>query len=264
MLLQNKYSRWYFSIIENAKRKDIYEGYIERHHIIPASLGGSSLPDNIVKLTAREHFICHRLLVKFTVGKYKRKMALAVLRLCNPSKFHIEAVRITGRKYEHIKKLVSESKKGVPAHPNVVAAFAKNRNKNGGPNKGKTIHANSKAALLKSRLGIPLTDEHKQKLSAIHAGRTIGDEWKKNMSNAAKNSEAHKANLNKMHQDKIGIPLSSEHKDKLSLALTGRKRTPEEILAISVPKKKIECPHCKMIGGSSQMKRYHFDNCKFI
>jgi len=26
---------------------------------------------------------------------------------------------------------------------------------------------------------------------------------------------------------------------------------------------KVECPHCKKIGGRNQMKRYHFENCKY-
>ena len=29
------------------------------------------------------------------------------------------------------------------------------------------------------------------------------------------------------------------------------------------PKRKVCCPHCNKIGGSSNMKRYHFDNCRF-
>lgn len=28
------------------------------------------------------------------------------------------------------------------------------------------------------------------------------------------------------------------------------------------PKPKLECPHCKKIGGAPQMKRHHFNNCK--
>jgi len=34
----------------------------ERHHILPRSLGGSNDPQNLVKLTVREHYIAHRLL----------------------------------------------------------------------------------------------------------------------------------------------------------------------------------------------------------
>ena len=29
-------------------------------------------------------------------------------------------------------------------------------------------------------------------------------------------------------------------------------------------KPRIECPHCKLVGGISQMKQWHFDNCKNI
>ena len=36
----------------------------ERHHIVPRSLGGSNLDDNIVKLTYREHYVAHLLLCK--------------------------------------------------------------------------------------------------------------------------------------------------------------------------------------------------------
>lgn len=38
--------------------------YYEKHHIIPHSLGGSDLDKNLVLLTAREHYLCHWLLVK--------------------------------------------------------------------------------------------------------------------------------------------------------------------------------------------------------
>ena len=39
-------------------------GYVEKHHIVPKSLGGSNDASNLVKLTAREHFIAHLLLSK--------------------------------------------------------------------------------------------------------------------------------------------------------------------------------------------------------
>ena len=39
-------------------------------------------------------------------------------------------------------------------------------------------------------------------------------------------------------------------------------RTEETKLKMRKPKAKIECPHCKFIGGISTTKRWHFDNCK--
>ena len=51
------------NIIENARNRPI-EGYVEMHHIIPTCLGGTDDIKNLVDLTAREHFIIHKLLVK--------------------------------------------------------------------------------------------------------------------------------------------------------------------------------------------------------
>lgn len=39
-------------------------GYTEKHHILPKSMGGSNEEENLVKLTAREHYIAHLLLHK--------------------------------------------------------------------------------------------------------------------------------------------------------------------------------------------------------
>lgn len=39
--------------------------YTELHHVIPKSLGGSDSKKNLVRLTAREHFIAHALLVRY-------------------------------------------------------------------------------------------------------------------------------------------------------------------------------------------------------
>lgn len=57
------YTRIYNSIIEN-RRNIPYIGYTEKHHIIPASLCGSDDKTNIVRLSAKEHFVCHHLLVE--------------------------------------------------------------------------------------------------------------------------------------------------------------------------------------------------------
>jgi hypothetical protein len=65
---------------------------------------------------------------------------------------------------------------------------------------------------------------------------------------------------------------TEEHSKRTSERLKGTKRGPETGKKISAklmgnknacgPKPRIECPHCGLVGGSSQMKRWHFDNCK--
>jgi hypothetical protein len=55
------YKRIHDKIIERAKTR-ILIGYAENHHIIPKCLGGDNKKSNLIKLTAREHFLVHKLL----------------------------------------------------------------------------------------------------------------------------------------------------------------------------------------------------------
>ena len=80
IFITNRYSRIYFSIIEAARIRILpKDSYKEMHHIIPRSLGGDDSSTNIVALTAKEHLICHKLLVRMTEGVYRGKMAFAVV-----------------------------------------------------------------------------------------------------------------------------------------------------------------------------------------
>jgi hypothetical protein len=101
----NKYHRWYYNIINN-RLKHPPTGYFEKHHIIPKCLGGTNDALNIVCLTAREHFICHILLVKITNGDDNKKMRRAV------GMFKMATSRVhrkpTPKQYQTIRKLTAE------------------------------------------------------------------------------------------------------------------------------------------------------------
>lgn len=57
------YQYHYDRLIETRKNRVHEEGiYYENHHIVMRSMGGSNDPENLVKLTAREHFLAHWLL----------------------------------------------------------------------------------------------------------------------------------------------------------------------------------------------------------
>jgi hypothetical protein len=58
------YEKIYDCIIKRAKTRKL-EGYVEKHHIIPKCMGGSNEKQNIVELTAREHFYVICYYVKF-------------------------------------------------------------------------------------------------------------------------------------------------------------------------------------------------------
>ena len=81
MFLVNKYQKYYYTLCRKAQTREEVEGYTERHHIIPRSLGGSNEKSNIAILTAREHYIAHMLLVRITEGVYKQRMINALFRM---------------------------------------------------------------------------------------------------------------------------------------------------------------------------------------
>ncbi|MGZ7204812.1 HNH endonuclease signature motif containing protein, partial [Streptococcus pyogenes] len=57
------YQRHYNSLMDRAKYRNL-NCYKELHHIIPRCMGGSDDKDNLVYLTAAEHFVAHQLLLK--------------------------------------------------------------------------------------------------------------------------------------------------------------------------------------------------------
>jgi hypothetical protein len=56
------YKRIHDDIINRALTRKALDGYTEKHHVIPKAIGGCDTPENIVLLTAKEHFIIHLLL----------------------------------------------------------------------------------------------------------------------------------------------------------------------------------------------------------
>jgi hypothetical protein len=61
------YKKHYDALIQRARHR-VLEGYSEKHHVLPRCLGGNDDPNNIVKLTAEEHYVAHQLLVKLNPG----------------------------------------------------------------------------------------------------------------------------------------------------------------------------------------------------
>ena len=109
MFLNNKYLKWYNSIIDKAQKRNWnkVDFYVEKHHIVPKSLGGIDDKNNIVTLNAREHFICHLLLTKITSGQEKYKMISAYSKMFSSGKDN-QRYKPNSRFFEMSKKLSSE------------------------------------------------------------------------------------------------------------------------------------------------------------
>lgn len=199
--LFNKYTQWYYDIIENAKIR-IFDKitYVEKHHIIPESLfinrsrngikgsidGNPNSINNIVNLTAREHYIVHQLLVKMTIGLSKKKMLNAIWHMIiHPSKKR--GYKITARLYENIRKDISDQMKN------------------------RIVLDETKKKLSKYNTGRKRLKEIGIKIGNSNRGRKDSDETKKLKSNIAKNRP----------------PMKDETKKKLSIHNTGKKQSEE-------------------------------------
>lgn len=73
-----KYRRWYEELCAKARDQVIPTAYTEIHHIVPRSLGGTDDPSNLVRLSYRQHYVCHWLLTKFHTGRDLQKMQKAL------------------------------------------------------------------------------------------------------------------------------------------------------------------------------------------
>jgi hypothetical protein len=110
--LHNKYTKWYYGIIQSAQNRRLDPGTrVEKHHIIPRSLGGGNEVTNLVALTLREHYVCHLLLTKMCTDKALHKMIHAAWYMARTRK----GIRVPSRTYEVLKekatKLISEASK---------------------------------------------------------------------------------------------------------------------------------------------------------
>lgn len=78
------YQKIYDQIIDRAKkenRQKVKGGtYYETHHITPRCLGGLNQKENLVLLTAREHFVCHWVLCR--IYPNNKKLAKAFNAMC--------------------------------------------------------------------------------------------------------------------------------------------------------------------------------------
>jgi hypothetical protein len=101
-----EYLKIYNQIIERAKTRQL-EGYKEIHHILPKCLGGLNIKENLVELTAREHFLCHMLLCEIYPKENKLKHALFLMSI-GKQKIKENQYVIGSRVYERLKTEYSQ------------------------------------------------------------------------------------------------------------------------------------------------------------
>lgn len=144
------YKKIYNNLIERAKIREL-DTYKEKHHILPKCMGGNNTKENLVCLTAREHYIAHLLLVKIYPSVGGLKMAVwAMINLSN--KQHQRTYTISSRTYETYRIYAS----------NITKKWF-----NDSSNIEKIINRNEKIS--KAHTGRIFTDTHRYNISKNHA-----------------------------------------------------------------------------------------------
>lgn len=149
------YLKHYNSLISKGKNRNLSQGiYTENHHIVPKSEGGSDELTNIVRLTAREHFLAHWLLYRMDPDNTKR--AHSFWRMCRGRGKVLPAnwITVSSRVYEEARlahsKAISKQLKGrkkTPEHiAKVVAATT---------GKKRTVEAKAKMSEAAKKRDIP-------------------------------------------------------------------------------------------------------------
>ena len=187
--LQNKYTKWYFDIIDIALNrgwtKKTSPVYVESHHIIPQSI----LKNNdTVYLTAREHFICHALLSKMLEGNHKYKMLTALIGMKRRTE-RTQYRYINSKLYDLAKKEYSDYKKQQWKTEEYRNYMTKRITETHWDSSGKNNPMYGKKGELCPHFGKSKTKEHKEKIKNALIGQKYSEQRKINMSlNCPKNS----------------------------------------------------------------------------
>jgi len=177
-------------------------------------LGGSENPENLVYLTAREHYIAHRLLVKCLTGKAKAKMVLAWNLMINghAKKYY----KVSSRQYQLLREQYGEAIRQIRTG---ARHSQETKQKISNSQKGKTISERTKkiiSAKNKGRhVGKKMPKSHGEKISKALLGHKKTKEWvdkiNRNPSKIMKTAEKHR-----------GMKRSEESRKRMSDAAKGR------------------------------------------
>jgi len=99
------YKKHYQNLVTSRNNRIVKEGeYYETHHILPKCMGGKNNKENLVVLTAKEHYIAHWLLAKMYPNIWKLKFAFYQMSRMNKKNGRV----ISSIQYARAKKYYSE------------------------------------------------------------------------------------------------------------------------------------------------------------
>jgi len=195
------YEKIYQQLMDRAQPRTL-PGYKERHHIVPKCIGGDNSISNLVYLTAREHFIAHKLLCEIYPDNSKLHYALWMMSNKTQSGNQQRLYNISNREYDRIKLLISETRKSFTHSDDSKKKISQS-------NKGK----------ISWNKGLSHSDDTRQKISTANKGKIAHNKGKKHTVES-------RQKMSVWQQQRINLPKTEEHKQKISKTLIGRKRGP--------------------------------------
>jgi hypothetical protein len=203
------YSKIYSDLIESAKLRPnlpLLNDYMEKHHIIPRSMGGSNSKDNIVSLTAREHFVAHWLLWRI---HRNREMACAFSIMSRTK----NKCYYSSRGYEAARKAIAQVQTGKKHTQQARLKISLGL-------KGRVTSEETKKKLREINLGkkhAPRSQEARKKISEHRKGKTLSEETKKKLSQREITPEW-RQKMSESAKKRKRISYSPEHRQKISEA----------------------------------------------
>lgn len=220
----NKYFSLYVKICERAFSRQ-QPKISEKHHILPRCFkqGGYTDVNNLVHLTPKEHFICHKLLTKcVTDSVLKSKLTYAVWQFT-------KRYSVSAREYNRLKEELSLTYKNIPKseeHKLNLRKPKQNTSKMGrpkgcsNPTKGiKRPHVgkNISAAKKGKNIGIDNhfygkkhSSETIEKLKKINTGKFLSEETRMKMSLTRKDRTPWNAGMKTINNGLITIKIKQE------------------------------------------------------
>ena len=244
------YQKIYNDIINKAKKENriklrktnpLYV-YYENHHILPICLKGTNDPKNLVLLTAREHFICHKLLTYIYPGN--RKIALAYHKMAygNHKNFHISS-----RDYAYARELISKTP---------ISEETKHKQSESHIGFNHTNETKNKIAL--SKIGKHRDEKTKLKCKEAQIGKKKNfkkeslDRQKevfKKYNIECKKNKSYEEQMIELYGEETGLIKAKEYKEKLSKSKKNK------------PRHKKLCPYCNREIAEGNYGKYHGEKC---
>lgn len=226
------YQKHYNQLIQKAISHP-YNGYTEIHHILPRCMGGDNSKTNLVKLSAKQHFVAHHLLFKIYGGS---KLANAWYSMCRVGRGQEERL-VNARLFEWAKmkrsELLSIESRGELNH-----FFGKKHSEESLTKMRSAQHA--------LRLWDNRTDAHREALLA-------SQKRPKTAEHRAKMGRKGLIMLQNIATGDIIRVMQTDAMTESPEWCNPRKLKPES---------KTKCTHCDVITTNSNLKRWHNDNCK--